>query len=67
MSLRKLRQELYQHQTNCGKFKFGMEEEKNKELERQEFRNLYGLEFKQLGMCFNRMEETERSLFQLKH
>eukprot|EP00972_Heterocapsa_arctica_P108225 15937996-Heterocapsa_arctica.AAC.1 len=42
-----------------------MEDERNKELERQEFRKLYGLEFEQMGICFNRVEETERSLFML--
>eukprot|EP00972_Heterocapsa_arctica_P024304 3584766-Heterocapsa_arctica.AAC.1 len=44
-----------------------MEDEKNKELERQEFRNLYGVEFEALGSCFNRVEGTERNLFKLKH
>eukprot|EP00972_Heterocapsa_arctica_P013961 2056781-Heterocapsa_arctica.AAC.1 len=66
-SLHKLRQELYQHQTNCVRFKFGMEDEKNRELDKQHFRNLYGVEFDLLGTCHKRMEDSERSLYKLKH
>eukprot|EP00972_Heterocapsa_arctica_P022251 3273002-Heterocapsa_arctica.AAC.1 len=37
------------------------------ELDRQHFRNLYGVEFDAMGSCFNLVEETERNLFKLKH
>eukprot|EP00972_Heterocapsa_arctica_P040626 5987823-Heterocapsa_arctica.AAC.1 len=43
-----------------------MEDQNNKEPERQDFSRLYGLEVELMGICFNRVEETERSLFKLK-
>eukprot|EP00972_Heterocapsa_arctica_P049642 7305166-Heterocapsa_arctica.AAC.1 len=43
-----------------------MEDTANKEIDRQDFSRLYGLEFEQMGICRTRVEENEICLFKLK-
>eukprot|EP00972_Heterocapsa_arctica_P059750 8811587-Heterocapsa_arctica.AAC.1 len=65
-TLHKLRQKVFQHQTDAGRFKHRMDDPAQDEINRQNFSRLYGLSFEQLGKCHARVEDTEQYLYRLK-